>query len=280
MKRKPLHKDVLEFFYKYGLEPEDVQEILGHSSGSTVKEWVKGYPKYKKSQVFEDDSLESKMPWETWLLLNALFNRKAQFITDIIWKYGPAKTSTDIEPAELRQIARAEIEEKIEALRTLKYLEQEYELIIKEEKIEQIQAEHLARIKDFYYSRWGFHNVRVKEREVYNLMKKAEKELNIESVIILQKLDKLHENNFNKEDSSFVQNLLAIYNEYITQLEEARSENYYRALVAELRAKANEKLQETEEIENRKFEKRQKNYLLNTPEEKEEIILLKNPKKK
>ena len=288
MKRKLPTQEVLDFLKKNDLKTSDLMKITG----------------YGKTQVYEwqDKNVsESKMPWEIWLLLNALFNRDAPFITEIICNYGTAETSSDMELPELRKNARKEIDEKIEALKTLKYLEQEFELIMKEESINHIHAEHLARIKDLYYSRRGIHGVRIRNKKVYEQMRKAEEVLNIETAIIIDELEELndkksssffvrfleiydeytkqrHKKRFiqdidklekefqDKKDCNFVIRLLEIYDGYIEQLEEARSENYYRALIRELDAKKKENLQEKGA--------KKKNYLLNTLKQKEEIEVI------
>ena len=294
MKQEFTTQEVLDFLEKNNLKTKDLMEITG----------------YGKSQVYEwqdKKASEPKMPWEIWLLLNALFNRKAPFVTGIIWKYGTAETSTDMELPELRQNTRKEIEEKMEALKTLKYLEQEFELIMKEESINHIHTEHLARIKDLYYSRRGIHGIRIREYEVYKKIREAENYLGIETAVVLQDIENLSKeynpdlinqildihdgyieqlddkhclesvrelNKLIKEKSTkykktndFLKRLLKIYDEYIEQLEEARSENYFRALVAALDAKKTE----MPKGEKKNETKKQRNYLLNTLEQKVEI---------
>jgi len=260
----PTKEQILGFLERNRLEAKDLMEITGVKN--QVYEWLK-FLRGEKTKTMA-------FPWEIWLLLNALFDRKAPFVAGIIEKYGRGEAQAaflmEQSVQELRLNTRKEIEEKIEALRTLKCLEREFELIMKEEKIELIHAEHFARMKDLYYTRRGVHGVRIRNRELFELMRKAENELNIETAVSIQRLENLKEEFGNNKDGSFVKRLLEIYDEYIEQLEEARAEKYYLALVAELQAKERDRLQNKEREANGKPQK-QKNYLLNTPEQKEAI---------
>jgi len=242
MEQKLTQKEVLDFFKKYQLKASDIMDITG----------------YRKTQVyvwFDKELKETKMPWDIWLLLNALFNRKSKIITDILQKYD-SNYIFEQSVEELRKNTREEIEEKMKALKVLKYFEEEEDFMLNDDRKELINKQHLARIMREHYNRNGT-GIKIEEREAYKQIRDIENQLNIEKAITLQKLEDLNTIYEKNKDDSFIKKLLSIYDEYIKQLEDERLTDYLDNL--------------HDEIQNRIDGGEPRKYITHTPEQEEEI---------
>ena len=251
----PPKEQILDFLDKNCLNIKDLREITGKGD-QTIRDWL-DWLKGKKSTP--------KFPWDAWLLLNALFNKEAPFVAEIIGEYskGDALDGLRHTPG-LAQSIYNKAEDIKKAWQSLNDASREIlrwrALDRIEEGIERLTEQHFKRVMKEYYN-WRGTGPRVEKREEFRQIREIENALDIEKAVIFQDFKGLAEEyNPDKKDGSFIKKLLTLYDEYIKQVENERTEKYLNNL--------------GEEIENRIKGKKPRKRIRLTPEQEAAVVEL------
>ena len=257
----PPKEEILDFLEKNCLEVKDVMAITG--KGKVVYDWFKW---------LRGENSKAQMPWDAWLLLNALFNRRASFVTEIIKEY--SRGVAFVENPELVQ----EFSDEVKVMKdAVQYWNEMTSMERHEEEVERINKEHIERVMKEYYNRRGT-GPKVENREAYKQIKGIENTLGIPSAIAIQKFEELSKEykvkGMNGKNSRFIENLLKIYDGYFEQLREADLMKYLGNLGVAIadwgERKSTADIKNLVEIKDKKG-KDLFRFLANTPEQAEEI---------
>jgi len=209
----PPKEQILDFLDKNSLTVKDLREITGKGD-STVRDWF---------DWLKGNEKKSKFPKEIWLLLNALFNRNASFVIDIIREY--SKGDAFMENPELVRKFHDEIQVIEETVRSWNEMNQ---MDRKEEIITNLHEEHLDEIKEKWNNAHGLGGlIRIQDRDVYTQIRKKEKELDIVTGVAIEDLENLSDRySSGGKDDGFIKELLKIYDDYMAGVEELRLFKY------------------------------------------------------
>ena len=213
----PSKEEILDFLDKNSLTVKDLKEITGKGD-STVRDWLAS---------LKDENSKPKFPKDTWLLLNALFNRNASFVTDIIREY--SKGDAFVKNPELVW----EFHDKIKVMKnTTQMFKEMNDMDRKEEVTNRLHKEHLKIIKEEWANKHGLGGkIRIQDRELYIRIREKEKKLDIVTSVAIGELEKLSdEYDPAKKDNRFISRLLNIYDDYIEGIEQLREWEYIEIL--------------------------------------------------
>jgi len=214
----PPKEKILEFLEKNCLTEKDLKEITGKGK-STINDWV---------NWLKGDESKSKFPYEIWLLLNALFNEKATFITETIRKYSKGDSFVN-DPEKVRNF-HEEIKLMEETVRIWNEMNSEER---REMELEFRHNEHIEKAMKEYYHRHGT-GPRVEKREAYTQIRNFEKALGLPKAIAIHQFEELSKEYKAKgmkgRNQGFIERILKIYDEYFENLEEANLNKYLENL--------------------------------------------------
>ena len=258
----PPKEQILDFLDKNGLKVKELREITGRGD-QTIRDWL---------DWLKGNEKKSKFPKETWLLLNALFNRESSVVTDIIREY--SKGDAFVENPELMRGFHDKVQvmkDTVESWNEMNTMERH------EREVERINIEHIQNAMREYYVRRGT-GPKVEKYEAYKQISDIEKTLGLPRAIAIQQFEELSKEfkskGLNGNSRRFIENLLKIYDEYFEQLQEADLMKYLDNLGVAMNdwgeRKSTGDIKNLIEIKDRKG-KVIARFLANTPEQGEKI---------
>jgi len=209
----PSKEEILDFLDKNKLNIKDLKEITGKGD-STVRDWLAS---------LKDENSKSKFPKEIWLLLNALFNRESSLVTEIVKEY--SKGDAFVNNPELVREFHDEVQVMKDTTRSWNEMNQMDRV---EKIITGLHKKHLKKVK----KEWNIENglgshIRIQDREVYNQIRKKEKELDIVTSVAIEDLENLSDRySSGEKDDGFIKKLLEIYDDYMAGFEKMRLFDY------------------------------------------------------
>jgi hypothetical protein len=221
---KPTAEELLEFLKKNKLSKTDIRDIFSLEKNNTsFYAWFNNNKNGKAG-----------IPNDKWFVLNALFNREAPFIAEILDEYGKGEAYRQLikESAFLeRQKKEAELKKKIiEDLKETEKAWSEYMSIErKEESLARLHQEHFKKIDDLYLAKLGL-KAGAKNRDIYLRLINIEEDFSIECGIILDELQNLDEEFLSGKENDFIKKLNEINKEYFERLNEVLFIEYVKNL--------------------------------------------------